>query len=86
MVLAGATWNENDYLLMRLGFGIASASKIMTKIAEKCLAGTSMVCSSYINNIYVQGPKENAKPVRDHLAKNGLMIKPAETVGDEKSV
>ena len=49
-------WKGKTYLLFRLGFGLSSAPKIMTRIVNFVIDSTAnmkMVVSSYINDLYV---------------------------------
>ena len=50
------------------------------------LIGSAFKCSSYIDDIYIQGNKQNAEKVRNHLEQYGLECKPVETIGDEVPV
>ena len=66
------------YVLTRLGFGLASAPKMMTKVLGKILslredvrAGTD----SYIDDIIVDTTVVSAATVRSHLANFGLAAK-----------
>jgi len=83
----GVIWKGKDYLLTRLGFGIASAPKIMTKIVEHCLIKIPDIkCSSYIDDIFVNGDRKEAERVSKHLAAKGLASKPSNEIGVKETV
>ena len=62
-------WKGRDYLLTRLGFGLAFATKIMSAIVEKCVEKMPHVCSSYIDDIFVIDEKNCGKEIRSNLKK-----------------
>ena len=71
-------FNGRAYVLTRLGFGLASAPKIMSKVLGKVLslredvrAGTD----SYIDDIMVDTKVVSSATVRSHLEKFGLVTK-----------
>jgi len=83
----GVIWRGKTFLLTRLGFGLASAPKIMTKIVENCLSQLPGVeCSSYIDDIHVAGDRKEAQRVQHHLAQFGLLSKPVEEIGGSHAV
>ena len=69
------------YCLTRLGFGLNSAPRIMSKILKTVLRADQKVgeaTSSYIDDIYVDVAKTSSTEVIKHLGKFGLVAKPAE--------
>lgn len=80
-------WNGKDYLLTRLGFGLASAPKIMTRIVEAVTGADDQISasvSSYIDDLYVVEGKVTAAEVREHFSHWGLTAKPPEYIGSQK--
>lgn len=66
------------YVLSRLGFGLASAPKIMTKVLGKVLSlrpDVSAGTSSYIDDILVNTAVVSAEAVKAHLKLYGLEAK-----------
>ena len=69
------------YCLTRLGFGLSSAPRIMSKILKTVLASSSDIegaTSSYIDDILVNTSKVSAEHLVKHLSKYGLKTKPPE--------
>ena len=82
-------WQGETYLLTRLGFGLASAPKIMTKIVSCVLQENEKIeqgVSSYIDDLYVNEEIVPIETVVDHLKKWGLKSKPPERLGSSESV
>ena len=79
-------WKGRDYLLTRLGFGLASAPKIMSAIVEKCVEKVPHVCSSYTDDIFVVGEQNCGEEMRSHLKKWGLTTKEAESIESKSTV
>lgn len=80
-------WKGQDYLLTRLGFGLASAPKIMTKIVEAVIGADERVKSSvtsYIDDLYIDEQKITAAEVRNHFSRMGLVAKPPEQLGSQE--
>ena len=68
----------NTYLLTRLGFGLAAAPKIMTRIVEKVLSLEDDIksgVSSYIDDLIVNKDIVCVDRVETHLRKFGLEVK-----------
>jgi len=77
-------WKGSDFLLTRLGFGLASAPKIMTAIVTRVLQGDQKIkegTSSYIDDIYVSESVVSCEKVRSHLNNWGLITKESQKVG-----
>ena len=76
-----AVRHENkSYFLTRLGFGLASAPKIMQAIVKKVLEQDAEIANNtdhYIDDIIVKGNAEYAESVSNHLLHYGLKSKPA---------
>ena len=69
------------YCLTRLGFGLNSAPRVMSKILKSVLSKSDDVkaaTSSYIDDIHVDVTKVKAERVIEHLKNFGLEAKPAE--------
>ena len=69
------------YCLTRLGFGLNSAPRIMSKILKTVLSLSEDVLngtSSYIDDIFVNTNKVSSQRVVTHLCENGLESKPPE--------
>ena len=67
------------YCLTRLGFGLNSAPRIMTKILRTVLARDNeirLATSSYIDDIIVDVNRVSAEAVVTHLGRFGLQAKP----------
>ena len=67
------------YCLTRLGFGLSSAPKIMTRILKEVLAKDERVCKntdSYIDDIIVREESITVEEVAAHLRQYGLESKP----------
>ena len=81
-------YNGKTYCLTRLGFGLCSAPRIMSKILKEVL-GTSReikeATSSYIDDIIVDTEATQTEKVINHLRDYGLETKPAEKL-DEAAV
>lgn len=74
-------YHDKMYALTRLGFGLNSAPKIMSKILKTVLEKESRIAkatSSYIDDIMVDVSKVRAKDVIEHLEQYGLVTKPPE--------
>jgi ribonuclease HI len=77
------------YYLTRLGFGLNSAPKIMTSILSKVLsldATVSAGTDNYVDDILVNKDVVNAGRVAEHLARYGLLTKPAESICGSKAL
>ena len=71
------------YCLTRLGFGLCSAPKIMSKILQEVLARDECVCKntdSYIDDIFVREDGITVEEVAAHLHQYGLESKPPENL------
>lgn len=78
-------WHGQDYLLTRLGFGLASAPKIMTLIVNKVLQQDPRVSkgvSGYIDDIYIREDVVSVAEVRSHLLQWGLTTKEPQRIGE----
>lgn len=78
-------WNGETFLLTRLGFGLASAPKVMTRIVEAVIGADSRLkgsVSSYIDDLFVNESQVCVTDVIDHLKCYGLICKPPETLGE----
>ena len=78
-------WRGKVYLLTRLGFGLASAPKIMTAIVEKVLSLKQCfknVVSSYIDDLMVNTKEISVEEVQLHLSRYGLKAKEPLHFGD----
>lgn len=77
-------WKGEVFVMTRLGFGLASAPKIMTAIVEKVISENDRVhaaVSSYIDDLYVDESKISGNEVRAHFAAWGLETKPVQHLG-----
>ena len=73
------------YCLTRLGFGLNSAPRIMSKILKTVLSYSKEVyggTSSYIDDVMVNVSKVSSSRVVEHLVENGLECKPPEPLKD----
>ncbi|XP_067931095.1 uncharacterized protein [Watersipora subatra] len=71
------------YALIRLGFGLSCAPRIMTSILKKVLSLDERVhrgTDHYIDDIVVQESVLSAQGLRDHLARYGLETKEPEAL------
>lgn len=87
MVSASHSMEGDIFLMTRLGFGLASAPKIMTAIMEKVIQEDERIqsaVSSYIDDLYVDENKVPAADVRAHFSKWGLETKPAQPLGADQ--
>ena len=69
------------YCLTRLGFGLSSAPRVMSKILKTVLRKDQEIeaaTSSYIDDIHVDETKAPADRVKEHLEKHGLEAKEPE--------
>ena len=79
-------WNGVDYLLTRLGFGLSSAPKIMTKVIEAVIgvdARMEKAVSGYIDDLYIDESMVKVSEVAEHFRRWGLSAKPPERLGEE---
>ncbi len=77
-------WKGERYVLTRLGFGLAMAPKVMTRIVEYVLEqdpDIKRAASSYIDDVFVLETVASAERVRQHLGKFGLRSKAPERLG-----
>lgn len=77
------------YYLTRLGFGMNSAPKIMSTVLAKVLSLDKTVSSAtdhYIDDILVNEDLMNAGEVAEHLARYGLVTKPAVPIRGAKAL
>ena len=82
-------WKDEIFLLTRLGFGLTSAPKIMTRIVEHVLAESSIInkgVSSYIDDLFVDLREVSASRVTKHFEKWGLVTKEPEPLGPANRV
>ena len=76
-------YQGRTYCLTRLGFGLSSAPRIMSKILKEVLAAKVEIkeaTSSYIDDIIVSTRKTDVKKVVEHLREYGLETKPVEEI------
>lgn len=74
-------YKDRMYCLTRLGFGLNSAPRIMSKILKTVLSKSKKIkaaTSSYIDDILVNESQVTAKELIQHLSKFGLTTKPPE--------
>ena len=74
-------WNGQVYLLTRLGFGLASAPKLMAAIVEKVLNQSpriSAAVTSYIDDLFITEDAVRASEVKSYLSQWGLDAKEPE--------
>ena len=77
------------YVLTRLGFGLSSAPRIMSRVLEVVLKKDETIyraTSSYIDDIIVNEDIIDVEHVRGHLAKFGLTSKPAVKLKEAKAL
>ena len=82
-------WKSKVYLLTRLGFGLASAPKIMTAIVEAVIADDPLIdqsVSNYIDDLFVNTGRVSVAQVRQHFRNWGLLTKDPEHLGEGQSV
>ena len=73
------------FYLSRLGFGLNSAPRIMSRILEKVLSLNDKIQSgtdNYLDDILVNEDVVSAEEVSRHLARFGLEAKPPERIGE----
>ena len=88
-VYQAVRWRGETYLLTRLGFGLASAPKIMTKIVEAVIARDDAIAqavTSYIDDLFVDETKVTSEGVRQHFNEWGLETKEPEKLGADENV
>ena len=82
-VYQAVRWQGNDYLLTRLGFGLTSAPKIMTKIMESVIEldlEMKNSVTSHIDDLCINEDIIKAEKVRDKFEQWGLLTKECERV------
>jgi len=82
-------WHGKTFLLTRLGFGLCSAPKAMTKIVEFVINQQDEVknnVTSYIDDLYIDEKYISALQVNKHFCDWGLKTKDPEYVGKETPV
>ena len=82
-------WKGHTYLLTKLGFGLATAPKIMTAIVESILAADDTIkqsVTSYIDDLFVDKTKVSSNTVIEHLKQFGLEAKEAQELGRTQGV
>ena len=82
-------WKGQTFLLTRLGFGVASAPKIMTKIVEAVIAQDESIAravTSYIDDLFVATDIVPCRKVKDHLCRWGLESKDPQMLGTQQGV
>ena len=82
-------WNGQVYLLTRLGFGLASAPKLMTAIVEKVLNQSpriSAAVTSYIDDLFITEDAVRASEVKSYLSQWGLDAKEPERLNSPDGV
>lgn len=85
----GVRWNNQVFVLTRLGFGLNIAPKVMTRIVERVLSVNEPLktgASSYIDDIFVNESVVSVETVVKTLSDYGLRTKPAERLGEEDCV
>ena len=78
-------YKDKVYCLTRLGFGLASGPRIMSKIVKSVLALSPSIregTSSYIDDIIVDQAVVSSREVGDHLRGYGLISKEPELVAE----
>lgn len=83
------SWRGGVYLLTRLGFGLASAPKVMTALVEWILAADANInaaVTSYIDDLFVKEDLVAAEQVKEHLRMWGLESKAPERLGAKMDV
>jgi transposase InsO family protein/ribonuclease HI len=88
-VYQAVRWKGKVYLLTRLGFGLASAPKIMTAIVETVMAEDPAIdqsVSNYIDDLFVNTSFVSVDQVREHFRRWGLLTKDPEHLGEAHSV
>ena len=74
-------YKNRTYCLTRLGFGLSSAPRIMSRILKTVLGRSEKIrnaTSSYIDDILVNESCVSASELTEYLAQFGLVAKPAE--------
>lgn len=74
-------YKGTTYCLTRLGFGLCSAPRIMTRILKSVLSkrkGMEVATNSYVDDILVDETKVKVSEVVEHLKQYGLATKPPE--------
>ncbi len=82
-------WNGKTYLLTRLGFGLATAPRIMTSVVEKIISLNNNFVdkvSSYIDDIFVNSDSLDPACVKRHFEEYGLRCKEIQPIGDNEPV
>jgi hypothetical protein len=88
-VYQAVRWRGETYLLTKLGFGLATAPKIMTAIVGATLAADETIkrsVTSYIDDLLVDKTKVSTHVVVKHLKQFGLETKEAEDLGRTQGV
>lgn len=88
-IYQAVSWKGETYLLTRLGFGLASAPKIMTKIVETVIARDDTIAqavTSSIDDLFVDERKATSEEVQRHFSEWGLKAKEPERLGIEEGV
>lgn len=82
-------WKGRVFLLTRLGFGVASAPKIMTKIVETVVASDKEIkgaVTSYIDDLFIATDVVSCERVKQHLTNWGLEAKKPQVLGLDEGV
>ena len=78
-------YKGKTYCLTRLGFGLNSAPRIMSKILKTVLSSSREIggaTDSYIDDILVDTSKTDSNRVIKHLGSHGLVAKPPESLAN----
>ena len=77
------SYDNKLYCLTRLGFGLSSAPRMMSKILKTVLSKSQLIgeaTSSYIDDVFVDTSKVSPEEVVDWLRKYGLIAKAPESL------
>ena len=88
-VYQAVLWKNDVYLLTRLGFGLASAPKLMTAVVDKALEHNKAIrrpVTTYIDDLCVVEDIVSANEVKRHLSQWGLEAKEPEKLNSTLNV
>ena len=86
-VYQAVKWRGRMYLLTRLGFGLSSAPKIMTKIVESVINSNDRMknsVSSYIDDLWINERKVPVDEVKRYFQSKGLQTKEPEKLREKQ--